>query len=155
MFFSPVKITAACGRPTGGLSILTRLFCKLIEPGDHILAVSFMNTSIMNLYLPTNYCYEKSDAKFTGACKKVSKLIKKNAKSAVMHSILIDDFNCDLTYKTLPRSQLFRSSISPSYSLVDENESNTYIGSSSSTSNLDHVVSSIPIKQAAVLREGY
>jgi hypothetical protein len=39
--------------------------------------------------------------------------------------------------------------------IVEKNESYTYVGPSSSTSNLDHVVSSFPIKQATVLREGY
>ena len=155
VFFSPAKITAAYGRPSGGLAILTRLPCKLIEAGDHILEVSHLNTSIMNVYLPTNYRNEKSEAKFMGACKKLCKLIKKNAKSAVTRSILIGDFNFDLTDKTLPRSQLLWSSIPPSYSLVDKNESYTYVGPSSSTSNLDHVVSSFSIKQATVLREGY
>ena len=114
VFFSPAKITAACGRPSGGLAILTRLPCKLIEVYPHILVVSYLNTSIMNVYLPTNYCKETTDAKFMGTCKKLCKLIMKNAKSAAVTClILIGDFNCDLTDKILSRKQLIWSSIPP------------------------------------------
>ena len=131
------------------------LTCNEIESGEHIFAVSCLDILIINIYLPTNCRNENSDSKFLSTCKKVCRLVKKVEKSSDSRVIIIGDFNCDLTNKTLPRSQLLWSSIPPLYSLVKREENFTYIGTSSSILNLNHTISSFPLNQAVVLREGF
>ena len=139
----PAKQSCSRGRPSGGLATFVRscVLSSLFEKSENFLAVRIESCVFINVYLATDYKDERLERLFALSCEKLNSCISK-IKRQGFSCVVIGDFNCNLSEISSlqsSRTSLIKNLFGDYLAVVGKDRDFTYIHSSSSVSNLDHV----------------
>ena len=144
-YFVPAK-SRQRGRLSGGLAIVcsSAVDSESLHTAENFMVIRAGNLVIVNVYLPTNYSDEESDNRFSKAVRALAKCLKTIMLSK-LECVIIGDYNCDLADDSSPRSQLILSTLENRYRVLPKDNDFTFVHTSGSVSNIDHVACTLNV----------
>ena len=152
MYAVPAERKQALGRPSGGLVTYVRrdIESKILFSTQNILAVQVGgNLVVVNVYLPTDYRDDHSDSLFARSIAKLSECLLL-AKRRKLPTVILGDFNCPLSanvneldsIESSLRENMIYGLLDDSFIVSGKTQKFTFIHSSGSAFDLDHVICS-------------
>ena len=128
------------GRPSGGLAIVgsSAFDSESLHAAENLMAIKVGNIVIVNVYFPTNYSDDDSDNRLSKAVIALAKCLKTIMLSK-LECIIVRDYHYNLIDDSSSRSQLILSAIESRYRVLPKDKDFTFVHTSSSVSNIDHV----------------
>ena len=144
-YFVPAK-SRQRGRPSGGLAIVcsSAVDSESLHTAENFMFIRAGNLVIVNVYLPTNYSNDESDNRFSKAVRALAECLNTIMLSK-LECVIIGDYNCDLADDSSPWSQLILSILENRYCVLPKDNDFTFIHTSGSVSNIDHVACTLNV----------
>ena len=109
-----------------------------MKSADYFISIQMSDLVVIKIYLTTNSGDKSSERRFHTAVRLLAKCVKQSPRKK-SRCLIIGDFNCNLADEKRSYAQLIKSMLPEYFTLLRKDKLYSYISTSNTVTNLDHV----------------